>query len=112
VKLNLQYPPTPENAPALAAIVVKAARDISNVDLDYSAESLSHVDEIIEGFRQQGLTLEQIAETIFSFGCYVGEVFVRNAGATWRDTSGTPMESFSSSPLVIELPNRRCRTVT
>jgi hypothetical protein len=107
MRLNLQYPPTPENAPALAAIVVKAARDISNADLDYSAESLSHVDEIIEEFRQRGLTSEQMAETIFSFGCYVGEVLVRNAGAKWRNASETSMGPFSGSPLVIELPDRR-----
>ena len=47
-------PPTAENAHLHADFIVKAAKEISGADLDYSPESLEQVDEIIEGFRQEG----------------------------------------------------------
>ena len=53
--------------------------------------------------RQDGCTEEQVAETLFGFGCYVGEVFVRHAGGRWRKASETPMAQVAGFSLVIEL---------
>ncbi len=101
--LRLQYEPTPANASRFAADIVRVAHNVSGVALDYSVASLKHVDDIIEGMRAEGCTSEQIAETLFGFGCYVGEVFVRQVGATWQVTHGTPMADFAGFPLVIRL---------
>ena len=98
-------PPTPENAHIYADFIVQQAAEISRVHLDYSPDSLTQVDEIIEGFRQEGQTSESIDATLFSFGCYVGEVFVRNAGGAWKNTDETPMKGVAGSPIVVELPN-------
>jgi hypothetical protein len=103
MRLQLNYPPTPENAPKFAAEIVAAAADISGVKLDYSVASLSSVDEIIEGLRQNGCTPDQVGETLFGFGCYVGEVFVRRAGGRWRNAGETSMANFAGFPLVVEL---------
>jgi hypothetical protein len=103
VGLNLKYPPTPENARKLAEVVVSAARNVSGVNLDFSVGSLAAVDQIIEKLRSEGLVAAQIAETLFSFGCYVGEVLVVNAGGTWRSTAETSMAPFASAPMVVEL---------
>jgi hypothetical protein len=102
-RLNLKYPPTPDNARKLADIVVSAARNVSGEDLDFSVGSLAAVDKIIEGFRSEGLAAAQIAETLFSFGCYVGEVLVAQAGGVWRVTADTSMASFANASMVVEL---------
>ncbi|WP_241010748.1 hypothetical protein [Mycobacterium camsae] len=54
------------------------------IELDYKPESLRHVDRILDGFREPGSNA--VAESIFVFGCYLGEVMVRNAGYEWVDT--------------------------
>lgn len=103
MKLRLQFAPTPENAPRHAALCVEGAKAVSGVDLDYSPASLHLVDEIIEGFRRDGVSSQEVAETLFTFGCYVGEVFVRNAGGVWRNAEETPMRDVATFVLVIEL---------
>ncbi|HVJ83533.1 MAG TPA: hypothetical protein VNC50_20880, partial [Planctomycetia bacterium] len=68
-----------------------------------SVASLRAVDDIIEDLRQEGCTSDQMAETLFGFGCYVGEVFVRNAGGRWRNAAETSMADLAGFPLVVEL---------
>lgn len=74
---------TPTNAAALAERAVSAARDVDGLTLDYSPSSLKEIDKVILGFRQSGLTMNEVGETVFVFGCYVGEVIVRSRGASW-----------------------------
>ncbi len=82
--LRLPAPPDPEHAAELAQRAADAARNVSGIDLDYTPESLRLVDGILEEFREPGS--DAVAETIFVFGCYLGEVLVRNAGYEWVDT--------------------------
>src|SRR5262249_44063589 len=78
----------------------------SGIDLDYTPDSLTNVDEIIEGFRADGVTSDEVAETLFGFGCYVGEVLARHGGGTWRKV--TEQEAgFFGFPMVIEMPTKR-----
>src|SRR5690348_1578432 len=103
MQLRLKYPPTIENAPKFAADIVDSAAEISGVELDYSVASLDSVDEILEGLRQDGCTSEQVAETLFGFGCYVGEVMVRQANGRWRNAAETVIAQQVRFPLIIEL---------
>jgi len=103
MELNLQFPPTPEFAAQHAQVMVQAAKDISGADLDFSPGSLNAVDQIVEQMRQGGVTAEQVGETLFGFGCYVGEVFVRHNGAKWCLADETPMKDFAGVPMVVEL---------
>src|SRR6516225_5997167 len=89
--LNLKREVTPENAPAFAQDVVASAARITGDELDYSVASLEAVDRIIERIRAKGGTIDNYAETMFCFGCYVGEVFVRHAGGRWI---ATPEDQF------------------
>src|SRR5690242_15429273 len=98
--LNLQYPPTPDAAPKHAESCVSAVKNVDNIDLDYSVESLRVLDRLIEQFRADGTTSEQIGETLYAFGCYVGEVVVRNAGGRWVDSSHMPLAGPGGFPLV------------
>ncbi len=112
MQLRLKYPPTPQNAGALADLIVHAAREVSQVNLDYSPASLREVDQIIEGFRQDGVHLEQITETLFSFGCYVGEVFVRHAGGRWKEASETSFGQITDDALVVQIgPEDFCNPI-
>jgi hypothetical protein len=103
MNLRLKHDPIPENASLLAADIVRVAQNVSGVTLDYSVASLQQVDDLIEGMKSEGCTSEQIAETLFGFGCYIGEVFVRHAGASWQRTGQTPMANLGGFPLVIRL---------
>ncbi|MEW5990739.1 MAG: hypothetical protein AB1736_05250 [Chloroflexota bacterium] len=104
VVLRLKYEPSPENLAEFAVDVVASAEGISGVKLDYTPASLALVDDIIEGFRSEGVGSRQVGETLFGFGCYVGEVSVRHAGGRWRRTEETPMRGIAGHAFVIELP--------
>jgi hypothetical protein len=108
MKLNLQFPPTPENAAALAELAVKAAWNVDSIELDYSPESLKQVDRILGKFHADKLTANQIGSTIFSFGCYVGEILVRQNSGKWKMPKQSLLAKFGlgeSNMMVIELPN-------
>ena len=100
---ELKYDITPENAPLFAEDIVAVTKDVADATLDYSVESLEIVDEIIGGFHEEGVTVDDVAATIFGFGCYVGEVFVRNAGATWRAATQEEIDTLYGVPLILEL---------
>jgi hypothetical protein len=100
--IYLKYDITPKNAPRFAADIVRLAKSISGVDLDYSVESLTDTDAIIEGFRQDGCDADSIAATLFAYGCYVGEVFVRHAGCKWRKATKHEMDEVFGQPLLLQ----------
>lgn len=106
MQLRLKYEPVPANAARFAADIVAAAAQISGVQLDYTPESLALVDAIFDDFRADGVTSEQLAETIFSFGCYVGEVLTRHAGGRWRATAEDE-QAIVGWPMVVELSEHR-----
>jgi hypothetical protein len=106
MKLQLKYPPSVESASRFAADSVAAAAEISGVHLDYSLESLQAVDDILEAMRRDGMTSARMGETMFGFGCYIGDVLVRSAGARWVDAAGTEMNGIGF-PMVVQLPNGR-----
>ena len=106
--LRLQYPPTPQHAARHAQIAVDAARNVTAVHLDYSPESLAEVDKIVGAFHTEGLRPDQIGETVFSFGCYVGEVMVRHDRGVWkmpRETKLPEALKEGNNMMVIEFPN-------
>jgi hypothetical protein len=108
MNLRLRFAPTPENAAALAQLAVDAARDVEHVELDYSPQSLAEVDRILGKFHAEKLRADQMGETIFSFGCYVGEILVRHLGGSWQ----MPERGFlarlglgDSNLMVVQMPN-------
>lgn len=105
--LRLQFPPTPENAAKLAELAVQAARNVDGIELDYSPKSLASVDRILGNFHAEGLSENQIGETVFSFGCYVGEVLVRNHSGRWAmpDSSFLGKLGGGANMMCVELPN-------
>jgi hypothetical protein len=102
VNLRLKYPPVPEHMSDHASVAVQAAADIDGLDLDYGVTSLGAVDRILGGFHDSNLDSSQVAETLFAFGAYVGEVMVRAAAGRWVEMpAGHPLSGWP----VIELPS-------
>jgi hypothetical protein len=104
--LKLKYEPTPDNAPLFARDVVASTARITGDVLDYSVDSLVVVDRILQSMRAKGVSAEQFAETLFSFGCYVGEVFVRHAGGRWIQTPEQWLAA-TGMRVCIELPGQK-----
>lgn len=85
-----------------ATVAVQAAADIERLNLDYGVASLDVVDRILGGFHDNNLDSSRVAETLFAFGAYVGEVMVRTAEGRWVEMP--PAHPLSGWP-VIELPS-------
>ncbi len=105
MKIRLQYPATPENAREHAKIAVTVARDEWETVLDYTPGSLEALDAEIDSLRESGLDGEDVAEMLFVFGCYLGEVLVRNLGGAWVATARSALRGLSPWPMVVVLPN-------
>ncbi|MGP4011426.1 hypothetical protein [Streptomyces sp. 4N124] len=103
MQLHLNYPLEPDSAPLHAAAIVEVAADISDAELDYSPGSIGLVEDIVDGFRTEGATGQEMADSLVGFGCYVGEILTRRAGAVWRYTP----DSQHTVPLAVELPDAR-----
>ena len=104
MKLQLRFPASPENALDHAQLAVEASWEENEVDLDYSPASLERLDEQIEGLREQGLTGEDVAEALFVFGCYLGQVMIQGLGGRWVATARSPLRDLSPWPMVVVLP--------
>ncbi|MER7930276.1 hypothetical protein ABTY96_45430 [Streptomyces sp. NPDC096057] len=106
MQVHLNPPLEPGNASRHAAAIVATAADISGAELDYSPESILLVEDIVDGFRAEGVTGEDMAESLIAFGCYVGEILTRHAGGAWRHAL-TAQVTDLPLPLVVELPDSR-----
>lgn len=102
--LKLKDKPIPSNASRFADDIIEAAHEISGVDLDYSVASLDAVGPIIQGMVDDHCSIADVAETLFGFGCYVGEVFVRNGRGSWRATADDQERDMFGFPLVVQVP--------
>lgn len=106
--LNLKYPPEPEYAKQLAEVCIDTAKRVSGLKLDYSVESLRLVESQLESFREQGLSVDQIASTLFCFGCYVGELLAKHLDGRWVYTDLSKMKGLTPFPIVVEVSNGDC----
>ncbi|WP_238697904.1 hypothetical protein [Streptomyces sp. E5N91] len=103
MQLHLHHPLEPDSASRIAAAIVEAAADISGAELDYSPASIDLVEDIVDGFRTDGVSSEEMAESLVAFGCYIGEILTRYAGGTWSRTENL----LPIIPLVVRLPDTR-----
>lgn len=81
--LKLRWPAEPEYVGEFAEAMVEASREESQIELDYTPTSITQVETVLSSFRDEGCTVDDVAETLFSFGCYVGEVIRGAVGGEW-----------------------------
>jgi hypothetical protein len=106
VQLQLPYELTAANASRFAADIAEQAGG-QGVQLDFSADSIAYFDSVIESLRANNVQLEQVAEVLFSLGCFVGEAIVGATGGHWRASSGTSLAPTAPFPIVVLLPDGR-----
>ncbi|MEU4262944.1 hypothetical protein ACYCCF_28800 [Streptomyces argenteolus] len=78
----------------------------NRLPLDYSVASLRVVDRITDGLRAAGPEQGNVARELFWLGSYVGEVFVRRAGAEWVNFDRAQQELFGQL-VGIRMPDGR-----
>jgi len=98
--------PSPETAATIGAMVIPFVEQNYGVTLDYAVASLERIDVIVDDLRRDQ-SFEAVQPLLFSLGCYVGEVFVRHARASWRTPEELGMQALASSPIVVRLPDGR-----
>jgi hypothetical protein len=79
LQLALAYELIPENAPRFAADIVEQAAS-QGVVLDYSASTVDWLDSVTDSLRAGGVSVAQVPEVLFGFGCVLGQCIPR---ATW-----------------------------
>jgi len=95
-------PATAENVAGGAAAFVQKK---FGFDLPYTPESLIVVDAIIDKIKATGASEQQASGLLSGLGCYVGEVLVRHARASWRATAEMGMTKVCRFSIVVALPN-------
>ena len=98
--------PAPETAAEIAALFVPWVEQTYGAKLDYGVYSLKQVDGILDDLRKDQ-KFEDLQPLLFSMGCYVGEVLVRQAGGRWRPAEDVGMGVAAISPIAIEMPDGR-----
>jgi hypothetical protein len=64
------------------------------------------VDDFLQHFSDEGLTVNDFAETIFVAGCYVGQVMITHNNGAWiAQEEVTLPNQVSMMPIVVRLPN-------
>jgi hypothetical protein len=102
--MQIAYPMLAGNAPRFADDFVQQALE-QGIRLDYSGDSVGYVDSVIESLRANGVTVQQVADVLFGFGCYLGETVARATGGRWVTSTATPLEGESMFPIVLHLPS-------
>lgn len=95
--------PSPRTAPQFAARAVDMVQQKFGFSLPYNPPSLIVVDALVDKIKETGASEQQASGVLFGLGCYVGEVFVRNAGASWRATAEMGMSHVCGFPVVLSL---------
>ena len=95
---------SPATAPQIAEGSVAFLEQKFGFRLPYTPESLILVDAIIDKVRETGAAVEQARSVLAGLGCYVGEVFVRHARASWRSAAEMGMSDSAHYPIVLALP--------
>ncbi len=87
--LKLHWPAEPDYVDAFAEAVVATSHERAQIHLDYTPGSITQLERILSRFHNEGSTADDVAETLFAFGCYVGEVMRAVVGGEWiRERGG------------------------
>jgi hypothetical protein len=105
-RLNFQFTPTPDNGQNFAEQFVSAVKNNDKIELDYSVDTLKFVDKFLQRFSDEGLTVNDFAETIFVAGSYVGQVMINNNNGVWISQDEVKLsDGVSMMPIVVKLTN-------
>jgi hypothetical protein len=105
-QLNLAFSMTAEYGSSFAKQFAGVVKKNEQLELNYSPATLDFVDEFLQRFSDEGISVNDFAETIFVAGAYVGEVMVKNNGGVWINQQEVQLPpGVSVMPIIIRLPN-------
>lgn len=81
--LRLDIAPAAETARDYAEDAVRNMLKMYGVRLDYTVDSLRHVDRVLAEWRDGGAPLEAINKSLYAFGSYAGEVLREQEPGRW-----------------------------
>lgn len=93
-----------QTAPQIAQGAVALVKRKFGFQLNYDPPSLIVIDLLIDKIKATGASEHQASGLLLGLGCYVGEVFVRHARASWRETAQMGMSRTCAYPIVVALP--------
>jgi len=96
--------PTVQTAPQIAQGAVALVKKKFGFQLNYDPPSLIVIDLLIDKIKETGASEHQASGLLLGLGCYVGEVFVRHARASWRETAQMGMTKTCAYPIGLALP--------
>ena len=95
--------PTVKTAPQIAQGAVALVKKKFGFQLNYDPPSLIVIDLLADKIKETGATEHQASGLLLGLGCYVGEVFVRHARASWRATAEMGMTRTCAYPIILAL---------
>jgi hypothetical protein len=95
--------PTVSTAPQIAQGSVALVKKKFGFQLNYDPPSLIVIDLLVDKIKETGATEHQASGFLLGLGCYVGEVFVRHARASWRATAEMGMTRTCAYPILLSL---------
>ena len=98
--------PTVPTAPQIAQGAVALVKKKFGFQLNYDPPSLIVIDMLIDKIKETGASEHQASGLLLGLGCYVGEVFVRHARASWRETAQMGMTKTCAYPILLALPGK------
>jgi hypothetical protein len=98
--------PTVPTAPKIAQGAVALVKKKFGFQLNYDPPSLIVIDALIDKIKETGASEHQASGFLLGLGCYVGEVFVRHARASWRETAQMGLTKTCAYPIILALPGR------
>jgi len=105
---SLKFAPGLDTVEGYAEDTVRNMQRIYGIAMDYSPESLAHVDRVLAEWREQGVHIDAVTKSIFSMGSYAGEVVRRHSRGRWTKPRADSVHADIEEWFVaIELANGR-----
>ena len=107
--LRLDIAPTRTTVADDAKDTVRNMARVYKVRMDWSIESLVHIDRAIAEWHTGGASLEAVNKSLYSMGAYAGEAMLRHARGRWIDAPGQGRShgKLDDAFLVVELESGR-----
>lgn len=81
--LDMRLAPALSTVTGYAGDVVRNMANVYKVEMDWSLESLAHIDRAIAAWHAGGAPLDQVNKSMYSMGSYAGQVLLRHARGRW-----------------------------
>jgi hypothetical protein len=107
--MRLDIAPWHTTVAGYAQDTVRNMARVYKIDMDWSIDSLVHVDRALAEWHAKGAPLDAVNKSLYAMGSYAGEVMLRHARGRWIDPPGQDDKTgaIDDAFLVVELEGGR-----